>query len=233
MRVMRSATSAAVASLIAAIVLVAPAAGARGRAAGGTIVGTVTTREAAGRPIRVTIDQAVCGASLPDEAVVVDATGHLANAVVTVAGVKTPAPAEAMVTNEKCRFVPRVSTLRPNGAVKMSSKDSVLHTMHAAGSDGRALFNVSLPLPNMTLSRPVDAPGPVTLSCSTHTWMRGYLFVTDELSAVSGPDGRFRLDGVPAGPVELRFWHETLKSVPVKVVVKDGATVSVDFVAVK
>jgi plastocyanin len=218
--------------LIASVMLVASAGAARARA-GGTITGTITTREAAGRPIRVTIDQAVCGTSLPDESVVVDATGHLANAVVTVSGVKSPAPADAVVTNEKCRFEPRVSTLRPNGTVKMSSKDAVLHTMHAAGGDGRALFNVSLPLPNMTLSRPVDAPGAVTLSCSTHTWMRGYLYVTDELAAISGPGGKFRIDGVPAGTVELRFWHETLKSPPVKVVVKDGATVSVDFVAVR
>lgn len=218
--------------LIAASAFAASTAATRARA-GGTIVGTITTREAAGRPIRVTIDQSVCGNSLPDEAIVVDGAGHLANAVVTVTGVKAPAPAEAMVTNEKCRFVPRVSTLRPNGSVKMSSKDSVLHTMHAAGGDGRALFNVSLPLPNMTLSRPVDAPGAVTLSCSTHTWMRGYLFVTDELSAVSAADGKFRIDGVAAGTVELRLWHETLKSAPVKVVVKDGATVSVDFVAGK
>jgi plastocyanin len=219
-----------VSSLISAVMLAASVGAARGRA-GGTIVGTITTREAAGRPIRVTIDQSACGSSLPDDAVAVDAAGHLANAVVTVTGIKAPAPAEALVTNEKCRFVPRVSTLRPNGTVRMSSKDSVLHTMHAAAVDGRALFNISLPLPNMILSRPVDAPGTVTLSCSTHTWMRGYLFVTDELSAISGPDGKFRIEGVPAGTVELRLWHETLKSASVKVVVKEGATASVDFLA--
>ena len=78
----------------------------------------------------------------------------------------------------------------------MTSKDPVLHTMHAAAADGRAFFNISIPIPNITLSRPLDKAGLVTLSCSTHTWMRGYLFVTDELSAVTGADGKFQIDGV-------------------------------------
>ncbi len=204
-----------------------------GARAGGTIVGTITTKEPAPKPIQVTIDRNVCGSSLPNEAITVDPAGHLANVVVTATGVKAAAPVEAVVSNERCAFVPRVSTLSPNGNVKMSSKDPILHTMHAAGADGRAFFNISLPVPNLTVSKPIDEPGVVTLSCSTHTWMRGYLFVTDELSAVSGGDGRFRLDGVPAGVVELRFWHESLKSAPMKVTVREGRSVSVEVALAK
>jgi plastocyanin len=195
----------------------------------GSIAGVATTKEAAPRPIRVTIDPAVCGQSLPDESILVDSAGHLANVVVTVAGLKTPAAAETLVSNEKCAFVPRVSMMRPAGALKMTSKDPMLHTMHAAAADGRAFFNISIPMPNVTLSRSIDKPGVVTLSCSTHTWMRGYLIVTDERAAVTGPDGKFQIDGVPAGTYELRIWHESLKAAPVKVVVKDGETSTVDL----
>jgi plastocyanin len=201
--------------------------------AGGTVTGTITTKEAAMKPIPVTIDPGVCGQSLPNEAITVDAAGHLANVVVTVTGVKAQAPADAPLNNEKCSFVPRVATLRPGGSVKMTSKDPILHTMHAAAADGKAYFNVSMPIPNLTISKPLDKPGVVTLSCSTHTWMRGYLFVTDELSGISARDGKFQLDNVPAGVVELRFWHETLKAAPIKVTVKDGQSVSVDVVLVK
>ena len=221
----RAGTAAAIAALCA-IAVAAPDAAPR---AGGTIVGVVTTAAKAPPPLRVTIDPDVCGQTLPDESIAVDAAGRLAGVVVTVPGVKAPAPSEAPVTNDKCRFGPRVSLVRPNGTVAMTSKDPVLHTMHAAAGDARALFNVSLPIPNMKISRPIDKPGVVTLTCSTHTWMRGYLFVTDELSAISGADGSFRLENVPAGSYDIRIWHEALKAAaPAKVVVKDGETVTLN-----
>ena len=198
--------------------------------AGGTIVGIATTKEMTPKPVRVTIDPNVCGQTVPDESVVVDSSGHLSNVVVIVPGVKAQQPAEAAFANEKCRFTPHVAFMRPNGAVKMTSRDATLHTMHAAAADGKAFFNISIPMPNMTLSRPVDKAGVVTLSCSTHTWMRGYIQVTDELAAVSGADGKFRVEGVPAGPYILKIWHEALKvAAPVKVTVKDGETVSIDL----
>jgi len=189
---------------------------------------------AAAAPLRATIDPEVCG-SVPDESVVVDAAGHVANAVVTVAGVRTPAPAEVVLTNERCRFSPRVSVLRPNGTIKMTSRDPVLHTVHAAPDGGRVLFNVSLPIPNLTLSKPVDRPGLVRLTCSTHTWMRGFLHVTEDMAAVSGADGTFRLTGVPAGRQTLRIWHETLgaRDVTVDVAAGQTATITIELMAAK
>jgi len=198
--------------------------------AGGIITGLATTREIAPKAVRVTIDPAVCGQNVPDDSIIVDASGHLSNVVVTVPGVKMQQPAEASFTNDHCRFVPHVAFMRPNGAVKMTSKDQTMHTMHAAAPDGKAFFNVSIPLPNMTLSRPVDKPGAVTLSCSTHTWMRGYLFVTQDVATLTDADGSFRIDGVPAGMRELRFWHDSLKAAPISVTVKDGETTTVNVV---
>jgi hypothetical protein len=198
----------------------------------GTITGVVTTKATAPPPLRATIDPEVCGQTLPDESIAVDAAGHLANVVVTVAGLKSPAPAEVIVTNDRCRFAPRVSLLRPKGSIKMTSHDPVLHTMHASVEGGKSLFNVSV-LPNITLSKPIDRPGVVQLTCGTHTWMRGYLHVTDELSAVSVADGTFKLENAPAGSYALRFWHETLASKQVSVTVIDGQTATVTVTMAK
>jgi len=197
-------------------------------AQGGTISGVVTTAAPALRPLRVTADIKVCGTQLPDEAIAVGAGGVLANAVITLTGVKvqTPYP-DPQVTNEGCRFVPRVQLARAGAPTKTTSKDPLLHTTNAQLDGGRTLFNVGLPVPNLVVTRPLAGPGLVRITCNTHTWMRGFIVVTDEMGVVSGADGRFQLTGVPPGTYELKVWHEMLKAVPVKVTVTAGGTTDV------
>ncbi|HEX8028135.1 MAG TPA: hypothetical protein VF491_06725, partial [Vicinamibacterales bacterium] len=104
------------------------------------MTGTITTSAKGAAPVRVTIDQKICGNELPDEAIVVDAQGHLANAVVTLIGVKRAPTAESVVTNEKCRFAPRVQLARPNATIRTTSKDPMLHTTQAQLENGRTIF---------------------------------------------------------------------------------------------
>jgi plastocyanin len=207
----------------------APAVAAQGT---GSIVGTVVTKAKPPRPIRVTFDQKVCGAELPDPSVAVNAAGRLANVVVTLVGVKAKAPArEISVLNEKCAFVPRVQVVAPNGTVKTSSKDPVLHTTVVQQMDGRQLFNVALPMPGIEINKPLPGPGIMRVGCSTHQWMRGWIIVTDEQSAVSGADGTFTLADVPPGTYQLRVWHEALKVVTQTVTVTTGKTAQVTLEA--
>jgi hypothetical protein len=194
----------------------------------GAIAGVLTTAVPALRPLRVTADIKVCGTQLPDEAIAVGPGGVLANAVVTLTGVKvrTPYP-DPQVVNEGCRFTPRVQLARPGAPTKTLSKDPLLHTTNAQQDGGRTLFNVGLPVPNLVVTRPLNGPGLVRITCNTHTWMRGFIVVTEEMGAVTGPDGRFQLNGVPPGTYELKVWHEMLKAPPVKVTVTAGGTATV------
>ncbi len=193
----------------------------------GSITGRITTSAKGAAPLRVTIDRKVCGDQLPDEAIVVDGQGRLANAVVILTGVARAYPAEPMVINEKCRFGPRVQLIGPKATVKTTSKDPILHTTNAQLESGRTLFNVALPIPGLTIAKAITAGGNVRLSCNTHPWMRGWLVVTNEAAAISGADGRFRIDNVPPGTYELRVWHETLKGAPQKVVVSAGKPIDI------
>jgi len=189
----------------------------------GSIQGVVTTRARPLPPIRVTFDQKACGAELPDQSILVNAGGRLANAVVTLVGVKAAAPArEVSVLNDRCAFVPRVQVVAPNGTLKTSSKDPVLHTTVVQQADGRQLFNLAVPIPGIEIAKPLGAAGVLRVGCSTHQWMRGWIVVTDEISAVTGVDGTFTLPDVPPGTYELRIWHEALRSAPVKVTVASG-----------
>jgi len=197
---------------------------------GGTITGVITTKAPGLKPLRVTMDQRVCGNELPDEAVVVDTNGRLANAVVTLVGVKSPTGATSGgVMNEKCRFAPRVQITRPNAIITTSSKDPILHTTNAAMDGGKGLFNVAVPVPGIKISKPLNGSGLVRLVCNTHPWMRGYIIVTDDMAAITGADGAFTLPNVPAGTYELRVWHETLTAAPQKVTVTAGQTANVNF----
>ena len=201
--------------------------------AGGIIVGVITTREPAPKPLRVALDASVCGETVPDESVAVNAAGQVSGAVVTIAGVKSPAPASVQIENRKCAFAPHVSVLRPRGDVKIVSRDPLIHTTHAATAAAKALFNISLPIQDVVVSRPIEKPGVVTLTCGTHTWMRGYIIVTEELAAVSGTDGSFRIEGVPAGPQAVRIWHETLSAAPIQITIREGETATVNVTLVK
>jgi hypothetical protein len=188
-----------------------------------SVTGVVTTPAKGAAPVRVTIDQNVCGQQLPDEAIVVDAQGHLANAVVILTGLKRPAPADATVTNEKCNFAPRVQLIAAKSMIHTTSKDPILHTTHAQYDNGRTIFNLAIPIPGITLNRPVNVTsGNVRLVCNTHPWMKGWMVVTDEAAAISKADGRFTIDNVPPGTYELRVWHESLKGAPQKITVTAG-----------
>ena len=197
----------------------------------GTITGIVSTNVAASaRPIRVTMDQRVCGDELPDEAIVAGRDGALANAIVRVAGVKIRSAAGTPgILNEKCRFAPRVQIVRPNATITTTSSDPILHTTNAQTDTGRTIFNVAVPIAGVKINRSVSGAGLLRLSCNTHPWMRGWVLVTDEAAAVTGTDGRFTLSEVPAGTHEVAVWHESLKGAPQKVMVTAGQTATIDF----
>jgi hypothetical protein len=189
----------------------------------------VTTTAKGAAPIRVTIDQKVCGNELPDEAIIVDAQGHLANSVISVVGLKSSVSRETVVTNEKCRFGPRVQLVRPNSNVRTTSKDPILHTTQAQQENGRTIFNVALPVPGLNISKPIGPAGIVRLNCNTHPWMRGWIIATDEAAAISTADGRFTIADVPPGSYQLRVWHESLKGAPQKITVVAGKPTEINF----
>lgn len=197
----------------------------------GTIKGVVrTTVKPNPAPLKVTADQNVCGTTLPDESILVGANGVLANAVVIVNGTTGgAASAGTAITNRKCAFVPRVQVALPRTNAAVTSEDPMLHNTHAYDEKDYSLFNIALPKPGLKVNRPVRDAGVVTVKCDVHAWMRGFMVVTNELSAVSTAAGTFEIANVPAGSQTVRVWHETLKAAPKTVTVKPGAIATVEF----
>ncbi len=198
----------------------------------GTIRGVVTMADPPpAATLAVTADQAVCGDTVPDEAIVADAAGHVANAVVRLSGVPWPGEAPAPhIDNAGCRFVPRVQIAPTRSQVLVTSQDDTLHSTHTYDDRNRTGFNIAMPFPGLEINRPLRRPGVVRVECDSHGWMRGWIVVSNDRGAVSGRDGVFVLEGVPVGTHELTIWHERLNAAPRAVTVRPGETTEVAIV---
>jgi hypothetical protein len=217
--------------LVGVLALVASAPLAGGVQATGTITGIVTMdNPPPPSTLEVSADQAVCGDSAPNEEIIADTAGHVRNAVVQVAGVPWPADvAPPMINNIDCLFVPHVQIAPTRSQLEITSEDETLHSTHAYDDRDRTRFNIAMPFAGMNVSRPLPRPGVVRIECDSHGWMRGWIVVSNDLGAVSGLDGTFTIEGVPAGTHELTVWHERLGAQPQTVTVTAGATTQVAF----
>ena len=65
----------------------------------------------------------------------------------------------------------------------------------------------------------------VQLKCDIHPWMETWVYVSDSsLYAVTGADGKFSIEGVPAGSYDLEVWHPHLGRKTAKITIKAGET---------
>ena len=167
-------------------------------------------------PVRVrnTTDPDVCGEVHEIRRVRVSPAGGLADVIVAVVGElpagseQGPPPGEdrLRIDNVDCRFRPHVAVLTVGGTVETVNRDPMLHTVHFYGAVHE---NLALPGPGTRAQVQVGAPGLLVLLCDVHGWMRALVRVDPHpLHAVTDEDGRFRINGVPAGRIELEFWHE-------------------------
>jgi plastocyanin len=197
-----------------------------GAQATGTLSVIVRSTAAARPPLRATIDAAICGPTLPDETVIVT-RGLVSNAVVTLPGLKGSHPAAIDAVNDKCRFVPHAAIAAPGATIRMVSRDATLHTVHAL-HQGKSLFNVGLPVPNLTVARPVSGTGAVLLKCNTHPWMSGFVFLTEDRAALSNAEGAAIFEQVPAGVHAVSIWHEALGTIQARATVAAGQRATVE-----
>ncbi len=112
--------------------------------------------------------------------------------------------------------------LRPSRWV-IENQDPLLHNLHAfAGRKG--LFNVAQPAGSAPVKREFPTTDVLRLRCDIHPWMTGWVVFNDTPHfAVTGADGRFTIQGVPAGSYELSVWHELLGVRTIKVQGPAGA----------
>ncbi|MEW6270735.1 MAG: carboxypeptidase regulatory-like domain-containing protein [Thermodesulfobacteriota bacterium] len=172
-----------------------------------------------------------CGKTVADERLVAAEDGALANAVVYLRGIETgkAIPGEPVtIDNVRCRFVPHVSAATVGQTLAIHNSDPFLHDAHA-WLGAKSLFNRAL-VKGATVREVLAEPGLVHINCNVrHTWMQAYVFVADDpYHAVTGADGRFRIEDVPPGTYTVTMWHELVGSKDYRVSVTGGETTTVD-----
>ncbi len=186
-------------------------------------------------PARVPQDAVkACGKTHPSPALIVANDKSLANAVVSVEGVRAgapPPPVEVSITQEACEFVPHVVAVPVGSRLTFVNSDLCLHNVHLL-SKGVTIANIGMPLQGQKSKLPVNVlakPGNVRFKCDVHSWMDGYVHVFDQpWYAVTDRSGAFRIEGLPPGTYDLHVEHEVLGGSVRKVIVSAGSDTKVD-----
>lgn len=161
---------------------------------------------------------------------------RIANVMVQIKGASVPDMdhdmADMVVEFDQggCQYSPHVFALRVGQTLKILNPDGTLHNVHAF-SKVNAEFNEAMPQFRTELEKVFDKaePTPFAVKCDVHPWMNAWAAVFDHpYFAVTGEDGSFTIDGLPAGTYELEIWHERLPAQTVTVTVGVGEQATSD-----
>jgi plastocyanin len=215
----------------------APAATPIDPATAASVSGTVKFDGAAPKAAKIDMSQdSNCAGSNTAENIVVSG-GHLENVFIYVKeGLGSRAfdvPKDTVtLTQSGCKYKPHVIGVMVGQTIKIVNGDPTTHNIHPTPKDNRE-WNESqapqAPAIEKTFAREEIL---LPVKCNQHPWMRMFVnVVKSPFYAVSGPDGKFEIKGLPPGDYTLAFVHEKLGEQDQKVTLaaKDAKTVDVTF----
>ncbi len=169
-----------------------------------------------------------------EEEVVVGPAGGLANVVVRITDGATghydPPSTPAALDQSACMYRPRVQAIVAGQMVSIRNGDQTLHNVH--GYKGPSTLFNQAEIPGLPpIARKIgDAGDILKFKCDVHPWMTGYVVVNaNPFFAVTGPDGHFKITGVPAGKYTLTAWQERYGAKSAEVTVAADKPTEVSF----
>lgn len=169
------------------------------------------------------------------EEVVADAQGNVQWAFVYVKkgleGKKFEVPKTPAVIDQKgCQYHPHVLGVMAGQDILIRNSDDLLHNIHALPFNNRE-FNFGQPQKGMEEKKQfTTSEVMVKVKCDIHPWMSAWVGVLEHpFHAVTGPDGNFKIEGLPAGKYTIEVWHEKYKAVSQEVEVNAATTVNFEL----
>ena len=217
----------------------APAATPIDPATAASVSGTVSFDGTAPKAAKIDMSQdPACKGMNMAENVVVDG-GKLDNVFVYVKdglGNRTfDVPKEAVTLDQSgCKYHPHVLGVMVGQTIKIVNSDPTTHNIHPTPADNRE-WNESQPPQSPALEKSFAREEVMLpVKCNQHPWMKMYVnVVKTPFYAVTGPDGKFEIKGLPPGTYTLAFVQEKLgtKEEKVTLAAKDSKIVDETFKA--
>jgi Polysaccharide lyase family 4, domain II len=156
-----------------------------------------------------------CGKSMPAETYLIK-DRKIKNVVVYIEEIKAGKafPAEPVtLTNLKCAFEPHVAVGFKGSKFVERNDDTIFHNIHTY-INGKTMYNIGLPEKGSSVTKPLTKSGIIEVSCDSHPWMHGYVYVSENpYAAVTDEKGAFTIDNIPPGTYAVEAWHEALGKV--------------------
>jgi len=205
----------------------------------GSVSGTVKFDGSAPKAQKIDMSQdPACKGANEAENVVAD-KGDLANVFVYVKdglGSRTfDLPKDPVVLDQSgCRYHPHVLGVMAGQTVQIKNDDPTTHNIHPTPKDNRE-WNESQPPQSAPIEKTFAREEiMLPVKCNQHPWMKMYInVVKSPFYAVTGPDGKFEIKGLPPGDYTIAFVHEKLGEQDQKVTIapKESKTVDQSFKA--
>jgi hypothetical protein len=200
-----------------------------------SVRGGVTFAGAA--PVMKEIPNSSCGAghrNVTEETIVVSKGGGLKNCIVYVegapayeGGAKLAAP---LLDQVGCQYTPHVLGVVVNQPLRVHSADDTLHNVHY---DPQANPPKNFAMVGAGQERTVAFKEAeiFKVTCDVHPWMTAWVGVFENpYFGVTGDDGSYQIDGLPAGTYKLVVWHERLGKQEQEITVGGDGPAVKDFV---
>ena len=135
------------------------------------------------------------------------------------------ASAPAVLDQSGCRYVPHVLGVMQGGSVEFRNSDPTMHNVHTMPSTvGNQAIDITMgPRGAAQTKQMGKAENLIPVRCNNHPWMNAFIDVSPTpFFAVTGPDGKFDLKGLPPGDYVLEAVQEKLGEKTINVTVSAG-----------
>lgn len=135
-----------------------------------------------------------------------------------------------VIDQEGCMYTPHVLGVQTGQTLKILNSDPLLHNIHAMPEKNRP-FNFGMPTAGQERDQSFRVPEVmVRIKCDVHPWMQAWTGVTEHpFHDVSGEDGSFSIENLPAGDYVIEAWHEEFGTQTQNVSVGEGESTTLDF----